>query len=303
MKMKLADKDVWLNFHHLYYFYIIAKEGSISKASKVLSIGQPTLSIQMKQFEAQLNKQLFNRDSKRMNLSEEGNIVFQYAEEIFSLGQSLGNIISQEVDKKKLLVGIISGGVSKILVMEFLKKLLMDGKAKLQVIEGTPEELLSLLKVGKLDLILTNTKNPSGNMKGFSTKKILSTDVVICGTQKFHPLKTQFPMSLAGHPFVMPLHGSKLRFDLENYFNLNLIKIEVVGESQDTGILEIMAMEGMGMLAIPACAFPRYAEKGLIEIGRIQKVKKELFYLIPEDARCKTWLKKILNSLKLDPSA
>ncbi len=281
MQIQISGKSVWLNYHHLYYFKVISAEGSIAKAAEKLRLGQPTLSAQLKQFEASLGVQLFERQHKKLTLNETGKIVRDYANEIFRMGSEMVEVVHDKLPARRVHVQIGAlDSVPKHLTLAISKAALSLGNCVVSILEGKADELLRELTSHKIDLIVSNFVPTLVESSGLYSRSIVKSPVLICGAPQFQALKKGFPKSLNQAPFIMPTSHSKLRHDLEHYFKLSGIHIDVVAETQDTAIQKLMGVEGLGLVPMTPTAVQDYIKrKDLYELGRLPGVSEELFLI------------------------
>ena len=271
----------WLNYHHLYYFWITATEGSISSASKKLRIGQPTISTQIKNLEEALNQNLFNRKSRGLHLTEAGKVVMGYSNQIFNLGNELMEVIKDETFSKRTQVQIGAlESVPKSLVKSLIRSAQKIAPCTISVIEGGGDYLFRELLSHRIDLVISNFAPPIGDSEQYFSRLLAKTPITIFSTKKFQSLKRKFPKSLQDQPFIMPSLHSKLRHDLNHFFQANKITIDVIIETQDTSIQKLLGNEGMGLVPLPDFAGKELIKEGkLIKIGSLPRVTED-FWLI-----------------------
>lgn len=271
----------WVNYHHLLYFKTIAEDGGIAKAAKKLRLGQPTLSVQMKKFEDTLGHELFDRSKRHLQLSDAGRKVFEYAKEIFRLGDEMVDVLNDQHVASKVQVQIgATNTVPKHLTLKVFQKAQNAFDCIVSIIDGHGDELLRELRANRIDLIVSNYPPPVGEAAGFFAKSITKMPVIVCGSSKFASLKRGFPESLRDKPFVLPTIQSKLRSDVDHYLKLRDIPINLVGEVQDTGLQKLMATHGDGLVALPLPAADELiAAKKLVVIGTLQDVHEELWLI------------------------
>jgi LysR family transcriptional activator of nhaA len=271
----------WVNYHHLLYFKTIAKEGGIAKAAIKLRLGQPTLSTQMKQFEATLGQQLFDRSKRHLQLTEAGRMVLGYASEIFKLGDEMVDSLTDQhvANRIHVQIGAIDT-VPKHLTLKVFHEAQNSFDCVVSITEGHGDQLLRELHAHHLDLLISNHPPPVGGGAGFYGKSIARMPIVICGSAKFSKLKARFPSSLNDQPFVMPSPQSKLRYDVEDFLKLSDIQVNVIAEVQDTSLQKLMGSHGDGLIAIalPA-AQDLISSKELVNIGTLQHVHEELWLI------------------------
>ena len=271
----------WLNYHHLYYFWITANEGSISNASRKLRVGQPTISTQIRTLEESLNQILFNRKSRGLHLTEAGKVVLDYANQIFSLGNELLEVVKDETFSKRAHIHIGAlDGVPKSLIQSVIHSAQRIAPCLITVIEGKGDFLFMELLAHRIDLVVSNFAPTIGNSKQYFSRLLEKIPITIFSTKKFQSLKRKFPKSLQDQPFIMPTLDSKLRHDLNHYFQSNKITVDVVIETQDTSIQKLLGNEGMGLVPLPDFAGKELVKEGkLIKIGSLQGVTED-FWLV-----------------------
>ncbi len=269
----------WINYHHLYYFKVIAEEDSVSKAAKKLRLGQPTLSAQLKQFEEALGVTLFERKHKRLVLTEQGKIALDYARSIFKMGSEMYEVLHDRFlpQKISLHIGAIDS-VAKQVILQMVQMALKLRHCQVTLSEGKSDELLRELHSHKIDLLITNFLPAAGDAKGLSHRVITKNSVSVYAAPKFKSLRYKFPQSTSGQPFIFPTFDSRLRYDLDHWCRLNRISFDVVAESQDIAVKKLMAINGLGLIPVASHTVKRQVLSGeLIEIGPIKGVYEELF--------------------------
>ncbi len=271
----------WINYHHLNYFRVIALEGSISKAAVKLKIGQPTLSAQLKQFEDTVGIQLFERKHKKLILTESGMLALEYANEIFKMGSELLEVLHDRFvpSRPHVQFGALDS-VPKHVVLSLAKAALKAGRCTVSLLEGDGDELIREMQLHKIDLVIANYIPSTRDDVKIYSRSIAKAPVNIYGAKKFSNLKKNFPNSLQDAPFILPTSHSKLRRDIENFFQANRIAFDVVAETQDTALQKLMGIEGLGLIPLTETAAQTYLdEKKLFEIGKFPGVYEEIFLL------------------------
>ncbi|MCC6277877.1 MAG: LysR family transcriptional regulator [Oligoflexia bacterium] len=273
--------ESWLNYHHLYYFYVIATEGGVAKAAQRLRLGQPTLSAQLKQFESTLGVLLFERKHKRLILTDQGRLALQYAQEIFQTGSELLDVLQDRAIPNRLHVQIGAlDSVPKQIVAKMVEKALSFGPCTISVLEGKGDELIRELINHKIDLFVTNTSPSADETAGLFSKSIAKVPVAILGSPRFKSLKNGFPHTLARAPLILPTRHSKLRHDLEHFFSLNKLALNLIVETQDTSIHHRLALAGLGIFPTPVLEDAESSKKPeFVDIGRLPGVYEEYFFV------------------------
>ena len=240
------------NYHHLYYFYIIAQQGSIARATDILRLAQPTLSAQLKQFENFLGVKLFIRENKRLILTEEGHQVLAYAKTIFDIGQELKDRMVDLSDKGRINIQIgITTFVPKTVIEVLLDFVLKtEPKAFIQLKKDNIGSLIQDLDDHMLDIVLTDTPFESHLKDTFTNKLIGKIPIVFCADPKLAQKIKKFPKDLGGKPFLLPAAPRQMFYTLNEFFYENHIKPEVVAEIQDLETVRRLALRGYGIAPI-----------------------------------------------------
>jgi len=280
MPVKAENQMLWLNYHHLHYFYTIAKEGSIAKAAEKLKIGQPTLSTQLKQLEESLGKKLFERRKQRLYLSEAGKLAYEYAEQVFQLGGEMVAALQDRLQNNRVHVQIGAlDSVPKNVILKVILQAYKHGNCNVSVLEGAGGDLLRELGAHQIDLLLSNYP-ANVDFKAVYAKSIARLDVVVCGSAKFKHLRKGFPHSLEGQPFIFPTVHSKLRRDLDHFFLVNDIRVDRIAETQDTSLQKLLGQEGVGLIPIAKTAAEDLVkEKKMVVLGTLKGIYEEIWLM------------------------
>jgi LysR family transcriptional regulator, transcriptional activator of nhaA len=247
----------WLNYHHLRYFWTVAKEGSLARAAAKLHVSQPSISEQIRELESAFGEKLFRREGRRNELTDVGQIVLGFAEEIFALGREMMNAVKQRPGAKtlRLYVGVVDS-FPKLVTNEILKPAFsLPQTVHVICREGKLEDLLAQLAAHRLDLVLSDEPaSSSTNFKVFN-HPLGETDTTICAETKLAArLKRNFPKSLHDSPALLPAENTVLRRALERWFREQGIEPRVVVECEDLALMKVMAAEGRGFIAVPTVA-------------------------------------------------
>lgn len=271
----------WLNYHHLIYFREIANSGSISKASDKLLIGQPALSAQLKQLEEELQIELFERKNRKLVLTDAGKVVLKYANEIGQLGQELLQVIQEKAYSSKILLRIGAlDSIPKQIVWEITQKARSIGDCSISIVEGSQEELTNELLLRNIDCFISNYTGDISRDKNINSRSFVKAPVSIYGSKEFLHCKKNFPKSLNGVPMILPTYHSKLRHDLDYFFETKKIKIINELEAQDTSLMKIFASQGAGLTALPdVAALNLIRDKKLFKIGTLPNIKEEYWVI------------------------
>ncbi len=270
-----------LNYHHLFYFKVIATEGSISKAAQKLRLGQPTLSMQLKQFEEFLGHSLFDRKNRSLILTEMGALVLSYANEIFRLGQEMVDAIHDRPEARKIRIQVGAlDSVPKILIKAIMDRAFMEKDCQITVLEGEGPELMDDLINHRLDLVISNASPPSLTTEKLFAKSLAKMPLIVCGSPKYAKLSQNFPQSLAGQAFIFPTVHSRVRNEIEHYLETEKVHVDMIAETQDTSLLKALALDGRGLVVIAENAVRDYLKDGsLVKIGDLGKKYEELWLI------------------------
>jgi LysR family transcriptional activator of nhaA len=280
----------WLNYHHLLYFWMVAKEGGITPAAELLHLSQPTLSTQIQKLEKSMGMKLFDRKGRSMMLTDSGQMVFRYADEIFSLGRELADVVRGRPtdDSLRLIVGV-PDVLPKLVTYRMLKPVLeMDERVKLICYEGKLKDLLTDLAMHRLDVVLADSPlTPELNVRAFN-HLLGQCDVMVFGTPAMEKkYKRGFPQSLDGAPMLLPTQNTALRRALEQWFDDIDVHPDRVHEFEDSAVLKVFGQAGEGMIVVPtAVAEEVMSQYSLKPIGRIPEIT-ERFYAISVERRLK----------------
>lgn len=269
----------WINYHHLLYFKTIAEEGSVSKAAEKLLLGQPTLSAQLKQFEDHLGVPLFERQHKKLILTEQGKIALDYARQIFKLGSEMTEVLNDKVIPTRIHVQIAAlDSIPKDILLGLTQAAYKIDKCQISLIEGKAQEIFHELIGHRVDLAVANYIPTTAEAKLIQPKLIQKQTVSIFASSKFKHLKKDFPKSLIGQPFVMPTYDSQMRYKLEHWFNSNGITVDVIAETQDVSLKTMLAINSIGLIPAGSRTLNNEIKNGsMIELGKIPHVYEEIY--------------------------
>jgi LysR family transcriptional regulator, transcriptional activator of nhaA len=270
-----------LNYHHLLYFWAVAKTGSLRKASEVLHVSQPSISAQLKQLEESLGTPLFTRTTRSLLLTETGQTVLEYAEEIFSLGGELLTAVRQEPGQRpiRLYVGV-ADSVPKIIVRQHLTPVFELGRS-VRVIcrEGSLEELITQLAAHKLDVVLADEPSTSAlRVRTFNKRLSVSTIVLCAAPPLAKRLVKNFPDSLNGAPAILPVTEMALRRQLEQWFDSHRLRPRIVAEVEDMALLTDLGTQGLGFVPVYSAVLEEIARASRLQtIGIAKGLQMEIF--------------------------
>ena len=273
----------WLNYHHLLYFWAVAREGSVTGASAYLHLAQSTISGQIRALEDALGEKLFIRVGRNLMLSEVGQVVFRYADEIFALGRELMDTLHGRPTGRplRLVVGVVDV-LPKLIAYRLLEPALrLPVPVHIVCHEGKQEHLLAELAVYNLDVVLSDA--PSGPLVKIQAFHHLLGDsgVTFFGTPQLAAAYCPgFPGSLEGAPCLLPTDNTMLRHALDHWFEAEGVRPLVVGEYEDSALLKVFGQAGIGIFAMPSVIEAEIQRQYDVQvIGRVEAVR-ERFYAI-----------------------
>lgn len=247
----------FLNYHHLRYFWVVAQEGSLRKASEKLHVSQPTISAQIATLEGVLGEKLFRRSPRGLTLTETGHQAFSYAEEIFALGQDFLHSVKQRPTARPLRVNIgIADSLPKLVSHEIIKPIFsLSQPVQAVCLENKTSDLLAQLAVYRLDIVLADEPAPSAFPLKTFNHLLGESGVTFCAERKLAMrLRRQFPCSLHNEPILLPTSGTALRRTLEKWFQEQGIHPRVVAEYDDAALMKVAAADGLGCFPLPTVA-------------------------------------------------
>ena len=231
----------FLNYHHLRYFWVVAKEGGLRKAAEKLHVSQPTISAQIAALEGVLEEKLFRRGGRALALTEAGQRVFSYAEAIFSLGQELLDATRQQPGARPVRVHIgITDSLPKLMSYEIIKPIFkLEQPIQAVCLEGKAADLLGQLAAHRLDIVLADEPAPSSLPIKVFNHFLGECGVAFCAEPKLAAtLKRKFPKSLNDAPALLPAGRTVLRQSLEKWFQAEEIRPRLVAEFDDAALMK-----------------------------------------------------------------
>jgi LysR family transcriptional activator of nhaA len=280
----------WLNYHHLLYFWIVAREGGLIPAGKVLRLSHPTLSAQIHALEDRLGEKLLVKEGRRLVLTEMGRTVYRYAEEIFTVGRDLMEAVKGRAKGQPLRLDVgVADSVSKLIVRRLLEPALaLAEPVRLVCREDAHENLLVRLASHELDLVIADAPvSPGSRVRAFS-HLLGETSVSLFGTKNLaRTYRRGFPKSLDNAPMLLPLENLTLRRSLDQWFDHLGIKPRVVAEFEDGALLNVFGRDGVGIFPAPTVIEKAVTRQyGVVALGLAEGVR-ERYYAISVERRLK----------------
>jgi LysR family transcriptional activator of nhaA len=280
----------WVNYHHLLYFWAVAREGGLVPAGKLLGLSHPTLSAQVHALEDQLGEKLFTRMGRKLALTDVGRVVFRYADEIFTLGREMvdtvkGRRVGQPL---RLDVGVVDV-VPKLVVRRLLQPALsMPEPVRIACYEDSYDKLLVELAQHTLDIVIADSPVPTGSSVRAFSHLLGETGVSFFGSKALaRKFKKGFPKSLDRAPMLLPLEDSTLGRALHQWFERHDVRPRIVAEFEDSALLKVFGADGIGIFTAPTAVQREVCRQyGVSVIGDAVGVK-ERFYAVSVERRLK----------------
>lgn len=267
---------------------MVAKEGGLAPAAAKLHVSQPSISGQIRELEEALGEKLFRREGRRNRLTDTGQIVFGFADEIFALGREMLNAVQQRPGAKtlRLVVGVVDS-LPKLVTNEILRPVFSLPRAlHVTCREGKMPELLAQLAAHRLDIVLADEPAPGHSSVRIFDHPLGGTGTTFCAEQRLAArLRRGFPGSLDDAPALLPDESTPFRRTLEAWFRAGSIRPRVVAEFEDLALLKVMASEGRGFIAVPTVAEGEAVDRyGFKVVGRTDQCRME-FHAITAERR------------------
>ena len=278
----------WLNYHHLYYFWNVAKEGTVSAAAEKLHLARTTITSQVRELEKSSGHKLFNRSGRYLELTEFGQQVFQYADEIFTIGRELCDFMTtgQPGSLKKFIVGM-PDVVPKLVAFELLKPAIHhpDG-LHIVCYEGKLTDLLVDLALHRLDLIISDSPAPPNIDVRVYNHSLGECGLTFLAVPKLvKKFRSGFPKSLHGAPVCLPTGHTAVRRALDQWLDDHGIHPRVVAEFEDSALLKVFGQSGLGIVPVPTAIEQEVKRQyGMQLVGRLEDVIDK-FYAISVEKR------------------
>ncbi|MBI3382578.1 MAG: LysR family transcriptional regulator [Aquabacterium sp.] len=270
-----------LNFHHLFYFWRVAKMGHLTRAAQALHVSQSALSAQIKQLEDRLGEPLFEREKRRLLLTETGQLVLSYAENIFGLGQEmLGRLQGSSEGMTRLRVGSVAT-LSRNYQENWIRPLLSDPSVTLTLESGLLHDLLDRLLQHQLDVVLANEPVPSDPQQPLHCRFLGSQTISLVGPAS--PWRGQtlaIPQGLDGLELALPGPRHALRAQFDALCFSASVKPRIRAEVDDMAMLRLIARDSGWLTVLPEVVVQDELRSGLlVKVGESSELK-ENFYAI-----------------------
>lgn len=279
-----------LNYGHLQYFWVVAREGSIARAAEVMNVSPQTISGQLKQLDHAVGERLFDRSGRNLVLSSTGRVVFHYADEIFGIGAELAQVVGgRRLGVQPVLnVGIVES-IPKLVAAQVLQSVLaIEHPPRLACQEASLDALLAELAIHRLDMVLSDQPLPAGlHVRAFNHPLGVSDIAFFMRSEETGKLQGDFPMCLDGEPLLLPSPGSALRRRLDDWFEQVGVAPFPIAEFADSALMKAFGQAGAAIFPGPIAIENEICQMyGVDVVGRTSEIQ-ERYYAISHERRLK----------------
>ena len=290
-----------LNYRHLYYFWVVAKEGGMARAAQRLDMAIQTISAQVRELEKSLGHQLLKPEGRGLTLTEAGQVAYARAEEIFQIGQRLTSEVADAAagPSARLSIGL-SDGLSKLAAHTLLDPVLQVKGLRLLCHEGEFDSLMAELALHHLDLVLAGQGAPSNPNLRVSSQLLVSSPMCWYGANQWVNAATcaRFPQVLGELPILLPTRHSPVRAALDRWLDSHDLRPEVVGEFEDSALMSVFAARGLGVFPVSALGAQDLSlMPGLTLLGQTQ-VKEEIHAIYSHRSRHHPLVMQVLDQAR-----
>ncbi len=276
----------WLNYHHLLYFWMTVREGSIAGASRKLLVGRPSVSMQLKSLETFIGAPLLVRHGPRLELTDTGKMVYGYAEDIFQTGKELLEAVRGRPTGRPVTFRVgVADVMAKLVAFQLLLPALdFDEQMSLECREDHPQRLFADLAVHELDLVLSDIPLAPGiDVKAYNHVVGQSTTTLFAAPALAKQLRRGFPKSLDQQPLLMPSRHTAIRRALEIWFDEQGLRPTVVAQFEDSALLKVFGQAGRGVFPAPTVVKDQVCKQyGVRALGELDSVRERFYAISPE---------------------
>lgn len=268
----------WLNYHHLHYFWAVAKDGNLTRTAKRLHVSQSALSSQIRQLEEQLGQPLFAREGRRLELTEAGRIALTFADDIFSAGGELLATLKDGRRREQVLrVGAVAT-LSRNFQESFVTPLLHQPGVRLRLLSGSLDELLTRLDAHTLDLVLSNRPVQRDSGRAWRCRRIAQQKVSLVGRPRARAFR--FPQDVGDVPLLLPGTDSDLRTAFDTLCEQLGVRIRVLAEVDDMAMMRLLARDTQAVALLPSVVVRDELRGGVLQEYCVVPGLSENFYAI-----------------------
>jgi LysR family transcriptional activator of nhaA len=270
------------NYRHLYYFWVVAKEGGITRAAERLGVAVQTISTQVRELEQALGYALLRTVGRGVSLTDAGLAAMRQAEQIFQLGEQLPEVVRDAACQPVLRLAVgVSDGLPKLVVRHLMEPILLEPNLRLQCFEDAFEDLLASLALHRIDMVLADRAAPLNRSLKVYSHSIGTSALAWYAPPSWYALaRKNFPHSLAAVPVLLPTAHSAVRAQLDNWFERLAIRPRIIGEFEDSALLKTFGASGMGVFAASALVDEELTERYQVRrVAACEGVNEEFFLI------------------------
>jgi len=272
-----------MNLKHLFYFWKVAKHGGVVRASEAIHISPQTLSGQIKLLEDRVGTALFKRQGRSLELTEAGKLAFGYADEMFTLGAELDQVLRQYPHGHAIEFRVgVSDALPKSLAYRLLRPAIrLETPVRIVCREWRLDRLLAELALHRLDLVISDTPVPVNvDVKAYSHKLGESAVTFMAHPKLARKSRLAFPKNLEQLPLLLPGEDSAMRKAINDWLNQQQLRVSIAGEFDDAALMAAFGREQVGAFPIPSALANEYSREGaLVPLGSADMVKINYFAL------------------------
>lgn len=270
-----------LNYHHLHYFWAVAREGHLTRAAVQLNVSQSALSAQIKQLEDQLGVLLFTRQGRALQLTEAGRVALAYAETIFAAGNELVATLrdGQRLERQVLRIGAVAT-LSRNFQENFVRPLLQRADVELVLNSGSLSELLARLSVNTVDVVLSNSPVQADVNHPWRCRRVARQPVSLVGRPRPGGQAFRYPEELAEVSLLLPGRDNEIRAGFDLLCEQAGLRCRVLAEVDDMAMLRLLARDTAGVALLPAVVVRDELQSGVLQEYAVVPHLFESFYAI-----------------------
>jgi len=294
------ENPLWLNYHHLRHFWMIAQHRSMTRAAAKLKISQSTLSEQLGELEAWLGQPLFDRRGRELHLTDAGRVALEHAETIFNAGHELITRFRQSggARQRVLRIGAV-GPLSKNLQFDFIQPILADTRTRVVVVAGALDELTRQLQEHKVDLVLSNIPLRADQEPNVFSHLLGEVPVFLVGGNQLKIAQPKFPGFLKDLPLFLPSRQSDVRADFDLILANAGVEPFVHAEVDDMALLRLLALSGQGLALVSKIVVERELQSRKIKFMlRVPGLAEKYYALAVRKRFQNAWLGEIVDAFR-----
>lgn len=268
------------NYRHLYYFWVVAKEGGMTRAADRLGMAVQTVSVQVRELERALGHTLLKPSGRGLVLTEAGVAAMHQADLIFQLGEKLPAAVQEAVSAPSVRLGVgISDGLPKLVVRRLLEPVMAEPNLRLLCHDGEFDDLLGELALHRIDVIIADRPAPPNPNLKLYTHAMGSSPIAWYGTPALlEAARAGFPQSMGDVPMLLPTSHTAVRARLDHWLTENHIHPRIAGEFEDSALLMTFGAGGMGVFPAASMVEDELAKHyGVLRLGACEGVEEHFF--------------------------